>query len=120
MADLHKAFERILQRWGHDIVLQRKEGSGFTSTLERHTVRHTDSMNATKAAEERIEGVTRTADMVYYFRAEALPKEGDRIYEQQENLDGETTWLIDYAIPMRGFAGQVVYWIAGATRENPQ
>lgn len=134
MASLNRAFDGILRNWGHNILLQRRtpDGKGFVQRLERHTVRHAvPSQGLARVEEERREGVVRNSDALYYFRAEAKPREGDRIYERDDRFDGrddrvgtldgyaQTTWTIDSAIPVRGKGGRIVYWAAGASRETP-
>lgn len=111
--------DQILKEWGHNVILQRRVDDEFVNTLERHTVRHMYPANRglPQVAEEEPEGIVHNADMIYYFRYDANPAEGDRIYEEDPN--GKTTWLIDYSLPMRGRGGQIVYWVAGVTRENP-
>lgn len=129
---LRRALDGVLRNWGHDVMLQRKnpDGRGFQSKLERHTVRHRYPAvrGLPQIAQERPEGMTHVVDMVYYFNANARPREGDRIYEfdtRYDGMDGEvddygqSTWLIDYAIPMRGKGGQVIFWATGVTREEP-
>ena len=133
---LEAALHNVLRNWGHDVLLQRRtpDGRDWTTALERHTVRHRYPANRglPQIMQEREEGIVHTVDMLYYFRREAHPREGDRIYELDErftgrgrcadielNDPGQTTWLIDYAVPMRGRNGIIVYYIAGVTRENP-
>jgi len=130
MADLRQAFDYILREWGHNILLQRWNGveCKYETTLERHTVRH--KYPAVRGLpgimQEQPEGLTHVVDMIYYFRRDAKPKEGDRIYEEDEryagypdNNTGKTVWLIDYALPMRGRGGKVDYWMVGCTRARP-
>jgi hypothetical protein len=136
MASIPKALNWVLKNYGHDILLQRRVPgctSEWQSQLERHTVRHMypSVRGAPQIAQEHPEGMTHVVDMVYYFRFDAAPKEGDRIYEIDPRYEGsspsrinvgghgQTTWVIDYAIAMRGKAGKVEYYIAGVTREEP-
>lgn len=131
--DLVKYFNKIMQGWGHDIYLQRKifgvshgvygdaPNHAMEKKLYRFTVRH---MYARKASLERIadsfpEGIVRDVDILYFFPGEANPKDGDRIYDNDVRYDGGETFLIDWALPMRGHGGKVVYWVAGVTRESP-
>lgn len=129
---LESARDAILGNWGHDILLQRRDPSGkdWTHTLERHTVRHMypATRGLPTTMQERPEGIVHTVDMIYYFRPDARPREGDRIYELDERYNdrndmntrpGQTTWLIDYALAMRGRRGAVVFYTCGVTRENP-
>lgn len=86
-------------------------------------------------SQDRAEGIVHTVDMIYYFLPDAKPREGDRIYEEDDRFTsppnerprrnhigtkgGQTTWIIDYALPMRGVGGRIVFWAAGVTRETP-
>lgn len=132
---LESARDAILKNWGHDILLQRRTPSGreWTPYLERHTVRHMypATRGLPTTMQEKPEGRVVTVDMIYYFHAEAKPREGDRIYELDERFDGrdkltlgeingygQTTWLIDYALSMRGRNGNIVYYTTGVTREE--
>lgn len=139
--DLRKVMERILRSWGHDIVLQRRildartglyataDNNGFSTTLERWTVRHTlkRPTSLMSAMQGKPEGITVDVNMIYYFSWDAAPKDGDRIYELDPRYDKITTdsqfysatYIVDYAQPMRGQGGRVEYWEVGATRENP-
>ena len=124
--DVRKVIDSILRKYGNDILLQRRiekytsSEKKFSDTLERHTVRSMfpGSSLITNVAQEEEEGVVHQADMVYYFRWDVNPSEGDRIYEDIEtgtyNL---RVFLIDYSIPNRGQGGKVQYWTAGVTRE---
>jgi len=131
MANLNKALHEVLRDWGHDVILQRKHpsGCGWGDTLERHTVRHMypATRGLPQIMQEQPEGITHLVDMVYYFKADAHPREGDRIYERDDRYighdspagSGQTTWLIDYALPMRGYGGKIVFYTVGVTREEP-
>jgi len=131
MANLKRALNEILRDWGHDVFLQRKDpsGSGWQNVLERHTVRHTypSVRGIPQIMSERSEGLVHAVDLVYYFRPEASPREGDRIYEHDPRYkghvgpsgSGQTTWLIDYALAMRGYGGKIEFWTIGCTREEP-
>lgn len=127
---LEAALNNVLRNWGHDILLQRRtpDRRDWTTILERHTTRHGYPANRglPQVMREREEGIVHSVDMLYYFRREAHPREGDRIYELDPRFEGysgsntgQTTWLIDYALPMRGAGGKIVYYIAGVTREGP-
>lgn len=125
MARLRRVLDKVLRDWGHDVILQRASGDAWkwTAEYERHTVRSMYPSGRAALAhvqEERTEGLVHTVDMIYYFRRDACPREMDRIYEKDDRYpSGQTTWLIDYALPMRGKGGLVDYWMVGATRENP-
>lgn len=132
-ANLERALNGILRNWGHDVLLQRRtpDGKDWMKNLERHTVRHMypSTRGLPQVMQERPEGLVHTVDMIYYFRADAKPREGDRIYESDERYNGhncmncdppgQTTWLIDYALAMRGKRGEVVFYACGVTREEP-
>lgn len=127
MANMRSEFESILRQYGHDIFLQRRtqNTSGlptYSDTLERHTVRFSVTATRTipKTQAEQMEGITNTSERIYYFKNDANPYEGDRIYESDlRNEENKTVWVIDQAIPMRGLGGNIVYWYAGATRIKP-
>lgn len=127
---LTNTLNKILREWGHEIYLQRRmpNNKGWTHTLERHTVRHMypATRGLPQVMQEEEEGLVHNVDMLYYFRPDANPREGDRIYESSPTFEGycdentgQTTWLIDYALPMRGEGGVITYWIAGVMRESP-
>ncbi len=132
-ANLERALNGILRGWGHDVLLQRRnpENTAWINTLERHTVRHRypSVRGVAQVLQEREEGLVHTVDMVFYFKGDAHPRERDRIIQRDNRFGGmnanfhpdygETTWLIDYALPMRGRRGEVTYYICGATRETP-
>lgn len=136
-ANLERALNGILRNWGHDVLLQRRtpNGKDWMKNLERHTVRHMypATRGLPTVMQGRPEGAVVTVDMIYYFRADAMPREGDRIYELDHRYDGrnhrneavetngygQTTWLIDYALAMRGKRGEVVFYACGVTREEP-
>jgi len=123
MIDLKKSFKKILRDWGHDVNVQRMLKNGnYSQTLERYTTRHvgqTGTRNAT-STEEGLEGINANYDMVYYFEAEVVPKEGDRIYEDlgMGIARAYTVYRIDTSTPVRGKMGKIIYWIVGATREK--
>lgn len=118
-----RTLHHILRNYGHNVLLQRAtaDGKNFTGQLERHTVRHMEpTARLGLVQQEQFEGTVRDVDLVYYFLAEANPRDGDRIYERDERWPHrQTTWIIDYALPMRGERGQIEYWAVGATRESP-
>lgn len=133
--NLRATFKGILGDWGHNVLLQHRtlDGESFQRKLELHTVRYTypQKSGISRIAEYQPEGRVHTVDILYYFRHDASPVEGDRIYEydgRYPELDshgnpiqhtGHSTWLVDYALPLRGKRGQIVYYTVGATRERP-
>jgi len=124
MVSLERAINKVLSDWGHDIFLQRKTAEGWERHIERHTVRH--MYPATRGLpgvqQEYSEGIARVVDLIYYFRADAKPREGDRIYELDPRYPengNQTIWRIDYALSMRGKGGRIVYYTVGVTRESP-
>ena len=140
MANLRKTFDIIMRKYGYDIFLQRKDfkiaavgphqirdNGGFQNQLERHTVRSRYPVNSgmSNVVDEKPEGMAHNVDMIYYFRHDALPKEGDRIYEQDERfkdrpfLPGLATYIVSFSMPMRGKGGRTEYWVVGAKREEP-
>lgn len=141
MVDLRRTFNGLLRNWGHDVLLQRRLPDVyndphpkplFATKLERHTVRHMYPTNRALAdvQAEHMEGLVITVDMVYYFKWDVSPEEGDRIYEIDDRVpkgDSFRTvtntvrelYTIDYALPMRGKGGSIIYWACGATRSDP-
>jgi hypothetical protein len=129
MNQMIQDFDMIIQQYGHDILLQKRvqdqdlDCVQFESKMERHTVRH--MLPATRGLptfmQEKMEGIVSTSERLYFFRKGAYPYSGDRIYEYDdaETRVGQSTWIIDEAVPMRGTGGHVVYWIVGATQERP-
>lgn len=116
---LKRGLEQMLKKYGHDILLQRKTDNGYDTTLERHTVRHWFPGSPDSTMGSMPEGLVNTVDMIYAAKVDMRPKERDRIYERDEGLGEQSVYLIDYAVPMRGFAGEIVYWLIGVTREGP-
>lgn len=128
--NLRATVDSIMNRWGHDILLQRRvrdtgtgvyrlrENAGFTNQLEKHTVRQRlpGSESLTNAIEERIEGKVADVDLVFYFRWNVVPDKGDRIYDKDPR--GYFTYIIDWAFPLRFQGGRIEYWVAGVTLEN--
>lgn len=119
MGNLQRTFDHILRIWGHNVLLQRKVDGKFITALEKHTVRHTHpaTRGLPRTREERPEGITNTVDLVYYFRANAAPREGDRIYDGDPS--NKNTFIIDYALPLREKGGQIAFYTVGVTRESP-
>ena len=121
--NIRKSFDAILRKWGHNIMLQRRspDNTSWKNGLERHTVRHMypATRGLPQVMQEEREGIVHTVDMIYYFRVGAAPRERDRIYESDERfVEGQTTFLIDYSLPMRGRNGKIEFWTVGATREE--
>jgi len=124
MIDPKKAFRKILREYGHDILLQRRVSDDFlySTNLERLTTRHffPSSEVLAQAQKEDNEGINTNVDLIFYFESEVNPKQGDRIYEESpSNINDPNVYLIDFAAPVRGRMGKIVYWTVGATRERP-
>ncbi len=123
---MHADFIRILAQYGHDIMLQRKiptaDGSpAYSSKLEIHTVRHmANTRSLPNAQQEMVEGILNTSERIYFFKHDSFPYEGDRIYEEDpRNLNRQSVFVIDQALPMRGPNGEIVFYTVGATRVRP-
>jgi hypothetical protein len=128
MANLRNSFEATLRRYGHNIILQRRENEyasatpSYTRRLERHTVRHMHPSSRLLAnlAIEMSEGIVHDSEMIYFFKWDSNPASGDRIYE---NIDlypnSMSTFLIDKSIPMRGRGGRIEFWVCGVSQERP-
>jgi len=124
MIDPKKTFKKILREYGHDVLLQRRISNDFlySDKFERITTRHfyPSAETLSQSQREDTEGVNTTIDAIYYFEESVNPKSGDRIYEESpSNINNPNIFLIDYAAPVRGRLGKIVYWIVGATRERP-
>jgi hypothetical protein len=124
MINPETTFKKILREYGHDILLQRRISDNFlySQTFERITTRHffPSAEALAQAQREDNEGVNTNVDLIFYFESEVNPKQGDRIYEESpSNINSPNLYLIDFAAPVRGRFGKIVYWIAGATRERP-
>lgn len=121
-------FNYIIREYGHNVYLQRRtidrgvrnysyrENSGFSDTLERHTVRsrlagRSNSIPGIK--EEMHEGLTQSVDKIFYFLHDANPDKHDRIYENEPTR--RLLYVIDWAQPYRGPGGSVIYWAVGAS-----
>jgi hypothetical protein len=122
--NVKQVFKGILRKWGNDILLQRRTNTSnsinkeYSNKLERHTVRSRYPGSPVGVAQEQIEGVLHNADMIYYFKHDANPMEGDRIYENYERNNNDVrVFIVSYAIPMRGRGGSIDFWTVGATRE---
>jgi hypothetical protein len=66
--------------------------------------------------QEKTQGLTVSSEVIYYLQDFVNPKSGDRIYEELPT--GNEIFKIDFAAPIRGRGGKIVYWIAGATKEE--
>ena len=124
MIDPKKTFKKILREYGHDILFQRRISDDFlySDNFERITTRHfyPSAEVLAQAQREDNEGINTNVDTIYYFEENVNPKQGDRIYEESaSNVNDPNIFLIDFAAPVRGRMGKVVYWIAGASRETP-
>lgn len=124
--DLRRVFESILRKYGHDIIMERHNADGTINHFERHTTRHMypGAGALISANQEQEQGVTYDAEMVYYFKWNVNPREGEALFEADPRyrgfkLDGATKWRIAFAIPMRGVGGRVEYWVAGVDRDEP-
>lgn len=122
MSSLQSKFDFILKKYGHNVLL-RKERNGNVA-WERHTVRsrYPAFRGVPSIREEQIEGIIHTVDMIFYFRWDAYPREGDIIYEEDvryEDDHAHVQWVIDYAVPQREAGGRIAYYIAGVTRNVP-
>ena len=122
--DLRRTMVGILKKYGHNIFLQRRINTDnssikeFGEVLERHTVRSRFPGSLAAVQNEGIEGVLHNADMIYYFKWDANPNEGDRIYEHYErNSIDVRVFTVGYALPMRGRGGRIDFWTVGAKRE---
>lgn len=142
MPDLRQTFKYIQRKYGHNILLQRRDlsiepdgphqlqtNNGYKAELERFTVRSRypgRDASLPMSAEEYREGIVTNVDLLFYFQHDANPKEGDRIYVQDDRyaaskklMHGYEMYVIDYAISHRGLGGRIEYWTAGATRSTP-
>lgn len=120
-------FEAILKRYGHNIFLQRRsqktgEEVSYSDKLEVHTVRYSISSNRSvmNKGQEVMEGLLSTSERVYFFKESAHPFDGDRIYEEDPRTNtNQTVWSIDTTVGLRGISGAIVYYLAAATRIQP-
>lgn len=142
MADLRKTFRWLQERYGFDVLLQRKDLSspkegqyryqpnkGYRNELEKYTVRssYPRQSRLTTSREEVTEGVVTYVDLLFYFQWDANPKEGDRIYVEDDRFKiqeskeyfGMEVYKVDYALANIGVGGRIEYWTVGATREEP-
>lgn len=124
MIDPAKTLKQILRQYGHDVLIQRRLDDNFlySEQFERVTTRHfyPSAETMSQIQKEDIEGTNAAVDLVYYFESSVNPRQGDRIYEEdQRNTDGANLYVVDFAGPVRGKMGRIVYWIAGVTKERP-
>jgi hypothetical protein len=124
MIDPKRAFKKILREWGHDVLLQRRLDDNFlySDTFERVTTRHyfPSAEALAQVQREDNEGFNTNVDLIFYFEDSVRPKQGDRIYEESDiNINEPNIYMIDFAAPMRGRGGNVVFWTVGASRERP-
>jgi hypothetical protein len=121
MINPHKTFKNILKQWGHNILIQRLTDPScmkYDSKLQRYTTRsyYPGSSGFANAMQEKTQGLTVSSEVIYYLQDFVNPKSGDRIYEELPT--GNEIFKIDFAAPVRGRGGKIVYWIAGATKEE--
>lgn len=130
LTTLEKNFESIIRRFGHNVYLQRvlnseqaNEVPQYTQKLERWTVYSQfpgGSVRADSVMEESDEGLTSDVDIIFYFQAEVNPTMGDLIYEEMDRYPNrEAVYEIEYAIPMKGYGGRLVFWEVAAMRLLP-
>lgn len=121
MISPQKTFKNILKQWGHNILIQRlidPKTMKYESKLHRYTTRsyYPGSSGFVNAMQEKTQGLTVSSEVIYYLQDFVNPKSGDRIYE--ELATGNEIFKVDFAAPVRGRGGKIVYWIVGATREE--
>lgn len=126
--DLRAVIDNILKKWGHNILLQRRvspwdsEDVVYLNQMERHTVRrmHPSSTYLASLNEESKTGLVADAEFVYWFRWNANPGKGDRIYQFDSTLpNSQEIFQIDKPVAVRGRNGRIEYWVCGATQEEP-
>lgn len=127
--NLRNVVDQLLKQWGHDILLQRRvnpwteERAVFTRQLERHTTRkmHSSSTYLASLRDEQFEGVLADLDLVYWFRWDVNPTQGDRIYDNITNgvPENQEIYVIDKAVPLKGHHGRVEFWACGCTQKKP-
>lgn len=128
--NIKRDFESIIRNYGHNVYLQRVENAqegnekpSYASKLERWTVCSMfpgGSVRADSTLGEDNEGWTSDIDMVFYFQANANPTIGDLIYEEVNRFPNhESVYSIDFAIPMRGRGGTIIFWEVAAMRVVP-
>lgn len=127
MINMRNEFRAVLEKWGYNIYLQRRIDTldtpeiEFENKLEKHTVRSAYMRkNALEfSADEQSEGITNNLDLLFYFMHDANPGRGDRIYEEDCGKPSSSKiYTIDDVLPLRGHAGEVIYWTAGVTEED--
>lgn len=122
MIDAKRAFRKVLREWGHDVYIQRRLSNGnYSDKFEKVTTRHVGQSGLTNTISMNVveEGLEVKFDSIYYFEAEVLPKQGDRIYEDYSTKTKNYTMLVIAAsTPIRGRQGKILFWTVGANRER--
>lgn len=129
--NVEQKFYSILRRYGHNVFLQRvlntekgNEAPRYSNKLEQWTTYSLmpgGSSGISHTAEENQEGLMYDVDMIFYFQAKVNPASGDRIYEEVDRLPNkEAVYSVDFAQPLRGVGGRIIYWTVGATRIEPK
>lgn len=132
--DIRRHFDTFLQKYGHNVFVQRLctscvpsgaylsrdpdcpecAGTGYSRTLERHTCRRMLLQGGSKSPAEGVEyvkeGSVPAHGWAYYFRYDVEPRLGDRIY------DGGEILRINEVYDPRGDRGRVEYYICRARR----
>lgn len=127
MIDARERFDWVLQNWGNDILLQRRDRDGnFTNTFERHTVRISVSTSMTlfRGLVWQQEGERIDEGWTFYFRHDADPRPADRIYEHERRHDEvemgpQTVYTITDSYPVKGRQGRIAYYAVRAQRHRP-
>lgn len=133
MSYMGSEFDKILKQYGHDVYLNRRirsdghDQGSYSDVLEIHTVRHILTFGLT-SQDEAMEGILNTSERFYWFRLNAQPLEGDRIYEAEPDLRidktipqqiDQTVWVIEAVIPNRGLNGEIDFYKVGVSRFRP-
>lgn len=123
MPGIADKFDYVLTNYGYDVIV-RKVRSGNIE-WERHTTRsrYPAVRGLPDVGDEQEEGLVHNVDMLFYFRANADIREGDRIYEQDPRYgDGRVDgvqYVVDFALANRGIRGEVSFYTVGVTRDVP-
>ena len=120
-------FDRILRDWGHDVLLQRRDSQDdYSDKFERHTVRSSIATALTlfRGMEFPPEGETTDHGLIFYFRHNAKPRSGDRIYntdlrEADTEWNGWQIFEVTDVYPVRGRLGRIAYYAVRAERRRP-
>ncbi|GEM_PF-3185042 len=123
MISLKTTFDGILAKWGHNVMIQRlcdPKTMEYSSRLQRYTTRsiYPGSQAFANLLQEKPQGLTVSSEIIYYFQDSVNPKSGDRVYEDMPGTLPDEIYNIDFAAPVKGKGGKIVYWVAGATRES--